>query len=224
MKRMLVCLLVALMVISTTNCFAQSYNYAFDSIRVLYGKGPLSSGLDVTLVSSQVQVDQNGRVVLDQNKQPVKGDQEFTVVLEAEQGYGMWRFSKPGPFELLATGGLFCQTPWGGPMAKVNYSSHLSSTHWVVWSSGQVGNPHWGTKFMTSYQEVALDYSHWMIYAAALNYQKGQRQDLIGACGKISLSPQLQLRLNWDRDTSDARWCVKPRDMFSIGVKYMPHG
>ncbi len=222
---MLVVLLIALMAIAAVPCFAQP-PYVLDHIKLSSGKGPLNSGLQLTIDMIEVQIDQKtGRVVLDESKRPVKGDKEITLIFDADQGYGLYRFAKPGPFELLATGGVFRQTPWAGPMIKVNYAPWLSTTHWVGWSAGQVEHPYWGTRFLTSWQELTADFSHWTMYVAALNYAYGQRQDIFGVQAKINLSPKFQLRVGYDRDTSDARWCTTPRrDMFTVAVKYMPLG
>lgn len=184
-----------------------------DHFKLSSGKGPLSSGIVLTVDLAELQ-----------------GPRELTLIFDASQGYGLYRFKKIGGqttnLEVLATGGIFLQTPWLAPMFKANYTPWLSSTHWVGWTAGAVEHAYWGTKFMFSWQELTLDFPHWSAYYAALNYQEGSnRQDIIGVTAKVQLNSKFQLRVGWDRDTSNAGWCVRPeRDMFTFGVKYNPRG
>ena len=178
---------------------ATAQNYGLDHLKITSGQGPLSSGLGLTV-------------------DLVRGEQELALNFYNDHGYGLWRFDKIGKLELLATGGIFMQTPWVGPMIKVNYTSWLSTTHWVGWTAGEVENPSWDADFNFSWQEVSIDTRRLYVYYAALNYQRKPHQDLAGVTYKIILSPNWQLRLGWDRDFNIGD------DMFKWGVRFSPRG
>lgn len=178
---------------------ALSQTYGLDHVKVYSGKGPLNSGLGLTV-------------------DLVRGEQELCLNFDKDQGYGNWRFDKVGKLELLLTGGIFMQTPWIGPMLKINYNSHLSTTHWVGWTAGEVENPTWTTDFMFSWQEIGYDTNSFYLYYAGLNFQQNKWQDLAGVTYKLGLSPNWQLRLGYDRDFNIGQ------DMFTWGIKFSPRG
>lgn len=156
---------------------------------------------------------------------------EATLIADAGQAYALVRTHRfGGPrtnVELIWSGGQFEQGLWFAPMITINYSGSFYSTHWAGPTIGEVGKPYLGLRKMFSWQEFGYSSPHFAAYYAALNYAPsgGRRQDIIGTTFKVNPSPQLQVQLSWDRDTSNASWCVEPiRDMFTIRFKFWPRG
>ncbi|MFH0873986.1 MAG: hypothetical protein V1846_04100 [Candidatus Komeilibacteria bacterium] len=190
-------LAMAIMVISFP-VQAQLGSYQLSKINFTSGPGPLSSGLDLTVKLS----DGNKTIQFTAN------DSRITLAHQ-------WDLGLPS---VAITGGFFHNTPWIGPRVVLDWSSHVSTMHWIGWSASNPNDPvtKWQPDYIFGWNSVTITVGKLDITYGASSYLKDQ------LCTFPGLGYTLQLGSNVTAYPS-VNWDVRNDNlMYQVGLSWTP--
>lgn len=196
MKKLLVSLLLVFGFILPDFAQAQTEEFKFESVDVSFGRGVLSSGIDINVSFKSEKA-------------------TFRLTGNQTRVYGRYQFTKLIPMvKLGATAGFYKDAAWGGIQVAFQPMKFLSTLHWYGIMAGLPEKPDWKLNEFINYHSITISVFKFDATYAVLSVTKVWKQ-----CVEVKHTQSIDNR--WKCCVSAGYDITNKFPLYSMALRYL---